>query len=92
MSPEVLNLLDKVSFTTALLVAVYILYRDSRGDLEKSIQKNTESIAELVISVKQLTNLVTLMLDYEQRQTGDTKPLPALTPSQLEGGKSVSKV
>lgn len=88
MTPETINLLDKISFTTALLVAVYILYRDSRADLAKSIAENTENIrvlttqlTGLTTQVSQLTHLVQLMLDYETRQLETpTKPLTPIAP------------
>ncbi len=59
MSPELIGLLDKISFTGALLMAVYILYRDSRGDTVQRQQKNTEAIAALITQVSELATQTT---------------------------------
>lgn len=95
MTPELVGLLDKISFTGALLFAVYVLYRDARSDEKiaiaensKNINKLTEQIALLSGQVTQLGQLVQLMLEYEQRHFTDepTRPLPPMPKMTPPGG------
>lgn len=52
MNPELINWLDKLTFTSFLLIAVYFLYRDSRSADKAKAESNTEAIRLLTEQVK----------------------------------------
>ena len=52
MTPELIAFLDKLSFTGALLFAVYFLYKDTRAADKLKVDANTEAIKLLTEQVK----------------------------------------
>lgn len=64
MPPELFTLIDKITFTSALLIAVYFLYRDSRGDSRAATARNTDDIARLTANVAALTSAVAILVDH----------------------------
>jgi hypothetical protein len=69
VSPELITFLDKLTFTSALLIAVYILYKDSRSDTVQRQQKNAEAIFQLTTQVAALAVRTELLVTQVDRLT-----------------------